>query len=157
MVDVLLGIGSIGCLLMVGAPLFIATRLRCVPIFNIKTAGEAIIHVIEFLHNVGVRGLVALSCILARARYTWGNAPTWIVLWGTASLASCSSMASTWPPPTVALTALLEVGNVELGNGHKCWCHCTWVLDCPPPNSLVRGRLFALVMLAYAIICIIAD
>ena len=49
-----LGIRSIGCLLMVSTSFFIAPRLQCVPIFNIEATGEAIIHVFEFLHNVGV-------------------------------------------------------------------------------------------------------
>ena len=68
MVNALLGIGSIGCLLMVDTHFFIATCLQCVPIFNIGTAGKTIIHVIEFLHGDGIQGLVVLSCILTHAR-----------------------------------------------------------------------------------------
>ena len=96
--NVLLGIAAIGRFLMVDAPFFIATCLQGVPIFHIETTGETIIHIVKFLHNVGVCwGHVSCIPRLAGAKHEGGNTNTAsLIVWGTSALAS--SPTSTLPP-----------------------------------------------------------
>jgi hypothetical protein len=75
-IDVLMGIAAVGRLLTVGTPLRVAACLQGVPVFNFKPMGEAIIHIVVALDNVGVRQ-GSVSGITRRTGdwNKWGNTP----------------------------------------------------------------------------------
>ncbi len=126
-IDVLLGIAAVTRLLMVGTPLLVAARLQDVPVFDVQTMGEAIIHIVVALDDVGVcRGGVTgithqtgdwdkwgdtpattyAEEVLSRSRVYIGHAAV------TAALTKCSfsSAMSTYMPSTATpLPSLLEV------------------------------------------------
>ncbi len=130
-IDVLLGIALVGCLMMVGMPLSIAARLRGVPVFDVKTMREAIIHIVVALDDVGVRwgGVSGITRqtrdwdkwgnthanasseeVLSRSRVYVGHAVAM------AALTRCSfpsTMSTSTPYTATPLPPLLEVTNLR--------------------------------------------
>ncbi len=100
-IDGLLGIPVVGRLLMVGMPLLVAAHLQGVPVFDVKTMGKAIIHIVVELDDVGVcRGSVSGITRRTGDWDKWGNTPA------TASAEEALSCSHVYVGHAVGMAAL---------------------------------------------------
>ena len=153
-IDVLLGIASIVCLLMICTPPRLGTCTGCVSVLHIETARETHVHVGVSFDDVGVhRGRV--SCGHADSRCSrdksWHDACTHSSLarrivgeWGAWSSASPLNDYAGGPsaPPASGPSASLRVSTwLEGSNGRNVEMRKGWILCRGQVTRCVRVRI----------------